>query len=127
MGVTGDSSFLKDNTVQRKEIGDPCGGSTLFSSCAVSLLRDHFHRSRTASRDDFLFMVPKGKEAGASPVFLCLQENQILVGIVCLSKDIGFHSLHRGAATHMSILGVKLEDIRAADLSYYPSIPHNEC
>ena len=29
-------------------------------------------------------------------------------------KDVGFHSLRSGAVTHMSKLGIKLEDIKAA-------------
>ena len=81
---------------------------------AVELLRLHFQETQPFSHSDYLFMIPSSK--GYSP----LTYNRALPYLkrwaakACPNKDIAFHSLRRGCATHMSSSGISLENIKAA-------------
>ena len=86
-----------------------------YGLCAVSQLREHFRRTPSAKKGQHLFMVAKKgimKPLNYADALLQLKD---WGSRECHSKDIGFHSLRRGAATHMSTLGIKLEDIKAAE------------
>ena len=81
--------------------------------CAVTLLKDHFQRF-PSTPDSHLFLIPNGRDTKPLCYGTALDKLKSWGKLVAPDKDIGFHSLRRGAATHMSMLGIWLEDIRSA-------------
>ena len=82
--------------------------------CAVRLVKDHFDMTKSALDSDYVFMIPCGTGLKPLEYGTALNKLKSWGSVVAPSKDLGFHSLRRGAATHMSILGIRLEDIKAA-------------
>ena len=82
--------------------------------CTVSLVQEHFRRSPTVSCNDYIFMVQRRGKRVPLDYPTALDKLQSWASVAAPEKDIGFHSLRRGAATHMSIIGIKLEDIKTA-------------
>ena len=103
-------------TIQFRErvLQIPVVAAPSSSLCAVRLLKEHLYRTRSVSKDDYVFMVPSGDRLTPLSYTQALRKLKEWGSVVAPSKDIGFHSLRRGAATHMSMLGIKLEDIKAA-------------
>ena len=82
--------------------------------CAVSLLRAHLTNTASAGNDCPLFMIKRGDGLVPLDYPTALARLKSWASVVCPEKDVGFHSLRRGAATHMSMIGVRLEDIKTA-------------
>ena len=100
-------SVGSSKTIQFKErtLDIPVVLASSSPLCAVTLLCDHFRP---------LFMIPKGWKLVPLQYPLALKKLKTWGSLVCPMKDIGFHSLRCGAATHMSTIGIKLEDIKAS-------------
>ena len=79
--------------------------------CVVSLLKEYL-QGNPKSPSDFLFSI----QDSHAPVPYSLALNQLKTWCrVCgMSKDIGFHSLRRGAASHMHSLNIGLLSIQMA-------------
>ena len=81
--------------------------------CAATLVRDYLNRYPRAS-SEFLFTLPRSGLPFPVPYNLALDYLKRWCSKAKLDKDIGFHSLRRGAATYMNSLRVDLLSIQRA-------------
>ena len=81
--------------------------------CAVSLLKEYLERFPKLD-SDFLFTLPGRARNRPMPYTTTLDLLQSWSKLAKLDKDIGFHSLRRGAATYMHSLDIGLVSIQKA-------------
>lgn len=99
----------KTNQFKQRTFVSPVTES-LSDLCIVKQLKRYWSLFKDSEGD-----WPIVSELNGSPIYYeaALKMLKKWCNLARLNKDVGFHSLRRGAATHMSLLGIPLHDIKS--------------